>query len=209
MDCREITEPAVTLQVLQSPTDSRLPRLFHCIYHLFQAGFLHWILRKYSNNPNREKLWEDAKDAFQNGLIAFHRKALQKEFTLNGNLRTTIYTFGLLQLLAHFKKEEPACKFEDYSNCLELLFEDCLQAKEQHSQLNERECALLEALRSLPKKQRTILMMKFFDGMRSKQIAEMLDVSPGNVDNEVAKAYKELRRLLQSKVNAKQQTQWS
>ncbi len=77
---------------------------------------------------------------------------------------------------------------------------------EKHKLLNERECTLLNALSGLPKKQRTILIMKFFDKLKSKQIAERLDVSVGNVDNDATKAYKELRRVLTSEFSSQKQS---
>jgi DNA-directed RNA polymerase specialized sigma24 family protein len=41
--------------------------------------------------------------------------------------------------------------------------------------------------------------MTFYGKLKSKQIAEELGVSVGNVDNEKTKAYKALRDILKSK----------
>ncbi|MBD0297109.1 MAG: sigma-70 family RNA polymerase sigma factor [Flavisolibacter sp.] len=206
MDCREITEVPIALEIMQTPEDHRLQKLFRCIYALFQGSFLRWIMRRYSHSRYKEKLWEDAKDAFQNGLMTLYSKIKGEEFEIKGSLRTTIYSFGLLQLLALFKKEKRAYSFDDYAQCFELLFEDMVLENEKHKLLNERECTLLNALSGLPKKQRTILIMKFFDKLKSKQIAERLDVSVGNVDNDATKAYKELRRVLTSEFSSPKQS---
>ena len=208
MDCGEITQPTVALEIMQTPGDRRLQRLFSCIYSLFQGSFLKWILNKYQNSPNKDKLWEDAKDAFQNGLMSFYHKSQKKELIIKGSLKTTIYSFGLLQLMAYFKKEKSAYGSGDYFKCFDLLFEDDLLELERHELLNERECDLMEALKELPEKQRNILIMKFFEKLRSKQIAERLNVTPGNVDNDSAKAYKELRNILKSKSSFQKQNQW-
>ncbi|HKH63348.1 MAG TPA: sigma-70 family RNA polymerase sigma factor [Flavitalea sp.] len=199
MECREITETPVALEIMQTPGDQRLQQLFACIYSLFQASFLTWIQRKYSYSPCKEKLWEDAKDAFQNGMMTLFRKSQNKEFTITGSLKTTIYSFGLLQLMALFKKEKSAHGANDYLKSLEMFFEEDLIKVGKHELLNERERDLLEALTRLPKKHRDILIMKFFGKLKSKQIAEKLNVTPGNIDNESTKAYKELRKILQSK----------
>src|SRR5215210_6391989 len=106
MDCQEITKTPVAIEIMQTPGDRRLQQLFSCIYSLFQGSFLGWILHKYHNSGPKEKLWEDAKDAFQNGMMTLYRKSQNKEFTINGSLKTTVYSFGLLQLLAFFKKEK-------------------------------------------------------------------------------------------------------
>lgn len=208
MDCGEITQPTVALEIMQTPGDRRLQRLFSCIYSMFQGSFLKWILNKYQNSPNKHKLWEDAKDAFQNGLMAFYHKSQKKELVIKGSLKTTIYSFGLLQLMAYFKKERSVYGAGDYFKCFDLLFEDDSIEQERHELLNEKEIDLLVALKELPEKQRNILIMKFFEKLRSKQIAERLNVTPGNVDNDSTKAYKELRNILKSKSSFQKQDQW-
>src|SRR5688500_11073092 len=107
MDCQEITETGIALKIMQNEDGKQLrPRLFHCIYALFQASFLSWINNKYNHASSLQKLNEDAKDAFQNGVTAFFLKSQAKEFSIKGSLKTTIYSFGLLQLLAYFKKDK-------------------------------------------------------------------------------------------------------
>lgn len=204
MECEEIIQPTVAMEVLRRPEKKHLQaRLFHCIYALFQGSFLSWILNKYRHNQHREKLWEDAKDAFQNGLSVFYLKSQQTGFTLKSSLKTTIYSYGFLQLLACFKKEKHAYGIKGYMDCLELIFEDGFLEKECHDLMNDREHCLMEALNMLPKKQREILLMKFFQKLKSRQIAEILEVSAGNIDNESTKAYKELREILKLKFNIK------
>lgn len=199
MECQEIIQPSVALEIMQTPQDKRLQKLFECIYSLFQSAFLAWILHKYDNSRFKDKLWEDAKDAFQNGIMVLYQKGQNKGFTFKGSLKTTIYSFGLRQLLAFFKKEKFVYGSGDYAKCFDLLFEDDLFEHERHELLNERENDLLEALTKLPEKRRDILLMKFFDKLRSKQIADKLHVTVGNVDNVSTKAYKELRHILKSK----------
>jgi RNA polymerase sigma factor (sigma-70 family) len=204
MDCQQITEAPVALQIMQAPEGKGLQQLFHCIYSLFQGSFLDWIQSKYNRSGCKEKLREDAKDAFQNGILAFYDKARKKELTIKGSLKTVVYSFGLLQLLAFFKKEKTVYGITNYKNGFDLFFEnDCLE-NERQELLNEKEQELLEVLMKLPAKQRDILFMKFFGKLKSKQIAEKLGVSAGNVDNEAAKAYKSLRLLLKPKYIARQ-----
>ena len=199
MDCQEITKTSVALEIMQTPGDRRLQQLFSCIYFLFQGSFLNWILHKYQNSGNKDKLWEDAKDAFQNGLMIMYRKSQDKDFFIKGSLKTTIYSFGFLQLLASFKKEKIVQGSGDQAQYVDLFFEKEFLENETQQLLNERERDLMEALAQLPKKHRDILVMKFFNKLKSKQIAEKLHVTPGNIDNESTKAYKALRKILQSK----------
>lgn len=202
MDCQELTKASVALEIMQTPGDKRLARLFHCIYSLFHGSFLTWIQHKYYDSRFKEKLREDAKDAFQNGLLVLYDKCRKREITVRGSLKTVVYSFGLLQLLAYFKKDRIVYGVQDYRNGFDLLHSEASE-NENRDLLNEKEKDLMEAIAKLPKKQGKILMMKFFGKLKSKQIAEKLGVSAGNVDNESAKAYKTLRQILQVKFSAK------
>ncbi|MEJ7680981.1 MAG: hypothetical protein WKG06_24645 [Segetibacter sp.] len=107
MECEEITQASVALTIMQTPGDKRLEKLFNCIYSLFHGSFLNWILNKYSGkNILKDKLLEDAKDAFENGIVALYLKSKKHELNIKGSLKTTVYSFGLLQLLAFLKKRD-------------------------------------------------------------------------------------------------------
>jgi RNA polymerase sigma factor (sigma-70 family) len=210
MECEKITQPANAIEIMQNPDKKHLQEnLFNCIYTLFQGSFLNWIINKYSNVQSRQKLWEDAKDAFQNGVSAFYLKAQEKEFNMRASLKTIIFSFGLLQLLAFFKKDKLVYGINDYMKLLELFINDDFAEIEKQSILNEREVSLIEALSMLTEKQQQILLMKFFQKLRSKEIARILNVTAGNVDNESTKAYKELRSILKTKFDIQKEKLWN
>jgi RNA polymerase sigma factor (sigma-70 family) len=203
MNCQQITQTMVALEILQTPGDNRLQSLYHCIYSLYLDSFLGWILQRYTGHTQKDKLLEDAKDAFQNGILAFYIKASKEGFSIKGSIKTKIFSFGLLQLWASYKKDKHDYGARDYLNNPDLHLADTLLENEELGLLNEREQDLLEALTKLPEKQQKILSMKFFDKLKSKQIAEKLGVSAGYIDNESAKAYKTLRRMLKVKLSGK------
>ncbi len=206
MECEEITQVSVALAIMKTPGDKRLEKLFNCIYSLFHKSFLNWILNKYSSkNILKDKLLEDAKDAFENGIVALYLKSKKNELNIKGSLKTTVYSFGLLQLLAFFKRDRLVYGTSDYIDCFDVFFNDEFSENERQAFLNERENDLIEALANLSEKQREILLMKFFHKLKSKQIAEKLNVTPGNIDNDSVKAYKELREILMTKSNFKKQ----
>ncbi len=154
----------------------------------------------------KDKLLEDAKDAFENGILALYEKSKKNELNIKGSLKTVIYSFGLLQLLAFFKKDKLVYGTGNYIACIDLLFDDEFSEKERRPFYTEREKVLMEALKDLSPKQREILIMKFFHKLKSRQIAEILNVTPGNVDNDSAKAYKKLREILITKYNFQRQS---
>lgn len=195
MDCQQLTQPAVALQILHDPADQRRQRLFGCIYELFFGSFLSWILKRYGHGWNKETLYENARDAFQTGLEFFHERAKAEGFCIRGSLKTTVYSFGLYQLMALFKTEKAAKR---RSSPLErdVFFTDAFLEAERQAALNEEECRLIDAIYKLPPRMREMVVLKFFDKLRSKEIARQLAVTPGHVDNVMAKAFKILRRLL-------------
>lgn len=111
-ECEEITQVSVAVTIMQTPGDKRLEKLFSCIYSLFHGSFLKWILNKYSHkNVLKDKLLEEAKDAFENGILALYEKSKKNELNIKGSLKTVIYSFGLLQLLAFFKKRKIGVRY--------------------------------------------------------------------------------------------------
>ena len=204
MECEKIIQPAAAIEILQNPESKYLQTtLFNCIYCLFQNSFLSWIMNKYRYVSCKEKLREDAKDAFQNGVSVFYEKSQQKGFVLKSSLKTTIYSFGLFQLLAVFKKEKKLYGFHHYIKWVELFFEDDFIDVDQQDFIDEKEHCLIEAMNLLSKKQHEILRMKFYQKLKSREIAKQLNVTAGNIDNESAKAYKELRQILRKKLNSR------
>lgn len=205
MECHDITQPTVALEIIRSPEDNPRQKLFNCIYTLFYVNFLNWIMNRYRSYKHKGQLLEDAKDAFQNGLMVFYQKSQQKDFIIRTSLKTTIFSFALLQLLALFKKEKNKYGSNIYLEQFDLFFEDETLEIEKHALLAEQESELMAALLQLPKKQRDILILKFFGKLKSKEIAKTLNVSVGNVDNDSTKAYKALRSILKHKFSFQSQ----
>ena len=106
-------------------------------------------------------------------------------------------------MLAVFKKEKKLYGFHHYIKWVELFFEDDFIDVEQQDFIDEKENSLKEAMNLLPTKQHKILRMKFYQKLKSREIAKQLNVTAGNIDNESAKAYKELRQILRKKLNSR------
>src|SRR4051812_25942574 len=162
MDCQQITQVPVALQIMKGPQSREYQQLFRCIYELFQGSFINWIFKKYSYTSSKEKLWNDAKDAFQMGIVKIIEKSRNNELAINGSLKTTVYSFGLLQLLAKIKQEKSEEKRRSgYLRWIDLLIENDFVVNESGELFDERQKALIETLNKIPEKQRKILIMKF------------------------------------------------
>jgi hypothetical protein len=98
---------------------------------LLQGSFIKWIHGKYNNVSSKEKLFNDAKDAFQMGMLKIIEKARKNELAINGSLKTTVYSYGLLQLLTIVKQERSEGKRQTvYITLIDLLIEHDYVIKE-------------------------------------------------------------------------------
>lgn len=199
MNCLQITQAEEALRILQNPHEDKLQHLFSCIYRLYRESFVAWVCGRFAAGTDKDRLREDAKDAFQNGLMAFYNKAQGKNFTLGKSLKTVLYSYGWLQLMAFFKKQKGGHYRDAYLRGLQVFLEDESLEAERQQLLNEKETALLKAVGALPPRTREILLLKFVEKLKAKEIGARLNLAPGSVDNEVSKALKDLRRVLGAK----------
>ncbi len=56
---------------------------------------------------------------------------------------------------------------------------------------------LLDALQSLSERQRTVLVLKFYEGMKEKEIAEAMGVRLGTVKSATSRGLAELRKVIE------------
>lgn len=66
---------------------------------------------------------------------------------------------------------------------------------DQHQQTLERD-AMWQQLRALPPRQRAVLVLRYYEDLSEAQIAELLDISPGTVKSQAARALATLRARL-------------
>jgi len=76
-----------------------------------------------------------------------------------------------------------------------------------HNELISKETAkiILDAIESLPEKTKKIFKMNRFDGLKYKEIAEALEISPKTVENQMGTALKKLRNLLKNYIHLKKE----
>jgi RNA polymerase sigma-70 factor (sigma-E family) len=66
----------------------------------------------------------------------------------------------------------------------------------EHSQLSADQDEVRRALRTLPPRQRAVLVLRFYDDMSEAQIAETLGCRPGTVKSQASRGIATLRGLL-------------
>lgn len=219
MNCKEFTEVAFVQKTMESSTNKEhLERIFSCIYKLFCNEFIHLILSKYSFDPgSRERISEMAKDAFQEGLLKFYDTIKREGLRAEATLKTIVFTFCQWQFRAIKKKEDRkethvvsinnTYELEDGQDATLTIYEAISDNQAYWDEslrvmLSEEEHMLYSAIRMLPNdKWQKALICKYFDEMKPAEIASMLKVSKGYIENELTHARKSLKKILISKFN--------
>ncbi len=75
-----------------------------------------------------------------------------------------------------------------------LRFQTRLRPADQSVELGARE--LLDALSSLPSRQRAAVVLRFYEGMNEAEIADVLGCRPGTVGSLISRALHTLRKVI-------------
>jgi hypothetical protein len=210
-NCEELIKLSVVQQVIQYPVENRqlFEKVFSCIDKLFREAFIQGII-KINPKYNIKKLTELAEEAFHEGLIIFLSKTKKMGLKQNAALGTIIFTYGLWQFMAIKKREfknivsfDEADLTSEYSITMgevickdEIYWDEALKIL-----LHENEYHLHQAIRLAKKEWQKILYWYYFDQINPSAIAAEMKVSEGHIYNILTKARKELKIILQQKIN--------
>jgi RNA polymerase sigma-70 factor (sigma-E family) len=129
--------------------------------------------------------WHEADDLSQDTLLAVCRRwpSLVRHDDLDGYTHTTMFRMFLsARRQPRWRCEVPHAVLPD----LPLSQEDTTDLR----------LTLLEQVRRLPARQRTVVMLRFWKGFTINQTAEAMAVSPGTVASQAHKGLATLRNLL-------------
>lgn len=142
---------------------------------------------------------EDAEDIVQDIFLdlfeTYHTLALR--VNLVGYVYTSIKNRCIDLLRRRIIEQEATVRMqEEYFLTLQIKF-DSLEVLNDHlfDDVNI-ESRIKEAIESLPERCRTILINNKLNGMKQKDIAQELNISPKTVENQIAIAYKKLYESL-------------
>lgn len=83
----------------------------------------------------------------------------------------------------------------DVASAAPVLSPDAIMAKEEQAE------AVRKALFRLPEHYRHVIILRHYEGLRFREIAELLDLSPGTVRSRMAEALTRLARILKPVLN--------
>lgn len=140
---------------------------------------------------------EDAREAVQTVMIKFweQRNSITKINSVSSFLYRSIHNHAINEL----KHRQVVDKHADgIKNELHALANDEVD-EDFEMQLTAR---LKEAILQLPEKKREIFELKYFQGMKHKEIGEMLGISFRTVETHIVKGLQKLREILGDEKNS-------
>jgi RNA polymerase sigma-70 factor, ECF subfamily len=120
----------------------------------------------------------------------------REHLEIKNNFRAYIYIAVKHACLALIKKRRP--HHEAITDSMENTFAD-QQTPEQVLQLHELMDEINHTVESLPLRCRQIFIMSRYDGLKYKEIAEILSIAEKTVENQLVKALEILRLAVQAK----------
>ena len=139
----------------------------------------------------------EAEDVAQDVFLKIYRSA--RTYEPKAKFSTWVYKITANVCLNRLRNEKNAAKSVPYDG------QDpgdlgsppgCISPSEEHER-NERLTVVQDALRCLPANQRLAVVLKRYEGLSYREIAEILGCSPAAVDSLLQRAKGKLRRFLE------------
>jgi len=127
------------------------------------------------------------------------------DFTFEAKLSTWLYRVTVNTSLNVLRKDKFKSMIEDISHLtrtnddgsIEIQIEDSYgETPEDYVRNEELRQLLKKAIDSLPKKQKIAFVLSKYRGLSSKDIAEIMEISPGNVDVLIYRAKQKLQKYI-------------
>lgn len=160
-------------------------RAFKTLINIYQER-LYWHIR------GMVLIHEDADDVLQNTFIKIFRHI--DSFKGQSKLYTWMYRIATNEAISHLNKSKKTISKsldDDQSNLSQRLQSD------PYFDASRAEDNLGEILSRLPDQQRLIFSMKYFQDMKLKEIAEVLNLTVGGVKSSYHLAQKKIKTMLQ------------
>lgn len=138
---------------------------------------------------------EDAQDITQEVLIKVY-SSLDK-FKFDSSLSTWIYRITINTCINQIRREKTSKIFRPIEHIGSLLSPHS-NDKDPHERVeqSETEKKIVEAMNSLPNKQRTAFILSKYHDMSQKEVASIMELSEGSVEQLLQRAKKGLKKKL-------------
>jgi RNA polymerase sigma-70 factor (ECF subfamily) len=145
----------------------------------------------YSITRDPETADDLAQDVFIKALSSLNR------FKFEASFGTWLYRISLNHITDHLRQEKrkQSLHFKEALNTT-LYREDDTLNRERSIMKEQQKTIVREGIKKLPEKYRIILSLRDIQGLPYKEIAQILNISPGTVDSRLFRARKMLRKKI-------------
>lgn len=158
---------------------------FDEIYRQYYGNIFYYIKKRISNQQDSEELASEVFTNFYKRMENFDEKKC--------SVSTWLYVIASNRLKNYYRdrKEELSLEAAD----IQTVSDE--ENPQNILELEEMRKDLLKALKMLPLKERSILIQKFYMGKSSAEIAENMELTPGNVRVIQKRSLEKLRKILE------------
>jgi len=164
----------------------------------FDKFYIYWYPKmkrfawEYTNSE------EDAEDIIQDIFLSLHESYDTLSSSISMNMDAYIFTTVKNRCIDFLRRKIIEQKSKEYiqekeSLVLRMKFDSLEVLDNNLFEGNDIETVLQEALNTLPERCREILIMHKIEGLKQKEIAGTLNLSPKTVENQLMIAYKKIR----------------
>lgn len=157
------------------------------LYKTFYSKMM-GVCYRYTNNA------EDARDILQDGFIKVYTNL--KKYNFQGSLEGWIRRIMVNTAIDHFRKGKNMMMVDDEDDYA-LENTKVESADSIYSQFGERD--IIEAIQSLSPAYQAVFNLNVIEGYQHKEIAEKLNISEGTSKSNLAKAKRNLKKILLEK----------
>lgn len=137
---------------------------------------------------------DDAMEIVQETFIRVYEKL--DHFDTDTRFKNWIYRIGMNLCVDHYRKFKKDHRYQDELSRLAGQNQNGLNDPEGHMDKVELKDVFKKGIAGLPKRQKLIVVMKHYGGMKYREIAEILNVSTGSVKSLHHRALQKLKRVL-------------
>ena len=153
-----------------------------------------WYKRVYNIAFKYFSCEEIAKDVCQQTFIVVQNKLSQ----IQEPDRFKIWIYKTTINICHSEARRKKSRINRINNYYEINPLEPVASHEVNLQKKQQKEMVLEALQQIPKEQRTIIIMKEFEGLKFREIAEMLEISESTAKSRLYYGLKALRKIFES-----------
>lgn len=159
----------------------------HELYKIFYSKMM-GVCYRYTNNA------EDARDILQDGFVKVYTNL--KKYNFQGSLEGWIRRIMVNTAIDHFRKTKNVFMVDDEDDY--ILENSKVESEDSiYSQFGEK--VIMDAIQSLSPAYQTVFNLNVIEGYQHKEIAAKLNISEGTSKSNLAKAKKNLKKILLEK----------